>query len=232
MQILLVEDDSTIARELQLRWTARGWSALSCSRLSEASQPDAMGNCDVVVLDLGLPDGDGLQWLEWLRQHDRKKPVLILTARGNVADRVEGLRSGADDYLAKPFEAEELDARLEVLERRVRMDRGERAKFGPLVWMQDEGRALLHGRPLELLPREFELLGLLVRRAPRLVPKRAIVNALAERNLEIGESAAELYISRLRRKLAGSGMTIQTVRGFGYMLKIDADGPDEPCDRQ
>lgn len=221
MEILLVEDDPTIARELRLRWSGRGWSMLGCGCLALATEAVKAGGLDVIVLDLQLPDGDGLQWLRGLRQRDRSTPVLVLTARDTVTDRVQGLRCGADDYLVKPFAPDELDARLEVLERRLRIDRGERAEFGPLIWLQDEGRALLDGRPLDLLPREFEVLGILVRRAPRLVPKRALVDALAERNVEVGDSAAEVYMSRLRRKLVGSGLTIHTARGFGYQLMLE-----------
>jgi DNA-binding response OmpR family regulator len=149
--------------------------------------------------------------------------VLVLTARDQVANRVDGLQRGADDYLVKPFAPEELDARMEALQRRTRIVRGAGAQYGPLVWLQDEGRAFLHGHPLDLLPREFEVLGLLIRRSPRLVPKRVLIDALTERNLEVGDSAVEVYISRVRRKLADSGVTIRTVRGFGYRLAVDEE---------
>lgn len=232
MHILLVEDDSTIARELQLRWRAQGWLPVAADTLAAASEVLETGHVDLIVLDLQLPDGDGMPWLRQLRRLGVKTPVLVLTARDAVSDRVAGLQSGADDYLVKPFAADELDARLKVLQRRVLMDRGEHAGFGPLVWLQEEGRVLSNGRPLELLPREFEVLGLLVRRAPRVVPKRALIDALAERNLEVGDSAAEVYMSRLRRKLVGSGVKIHTVRGFGYRLMLEAEPGQEPMDRQ
>ena len=161
-----------------------------------------------------------------LRQRDRLTPVLVLTARDRIADRVQGLHSGADDYLVKPFAAEELDARIEALQRRGQAQRGEFVHYGRITWIGAEGRAYADGRPLELLPREFEVLGQLIRRAPRLLPKRALIDALAERNLELGDSAAELYISRLRRKLSGTGTTIRTMRGFGYVLVLD--DPREP----
>ena len=178
------------------------------------------------MLDLGLPDGDGLTWLAALRQRDRQTPVLVLTARDRVVDRVQGLRQGADDYLVKPFATDELEARVEVLLRRSAASLGspattaapQRLSFGTLEWQGDQGRATLAGAPLELSPREFEVLGLLAQRAPRLLPKRVLVEALAERNIELNDSAAELYISRLRRKLAGSDLEIRTLRGFGYLL--------------
>lgn len=227
MRLLLVEDDALIARELTLRWRSRGWVVQSCDSLAVADQAFAQsldaGGFDLIVLDLGLPDGDGVDWLERLRRRDRLTPVLVLTARDRVADRVRGLHSGADDYLVKPFAADELDARVEALRRRAQTSRGELLHYGGVTWLGDAGHAYVGDRALELFPREFEVLGLLIRRAPRLVSKRALIEALTERNLELGDGAAELYVSRLRRKLVGSGTTIRTMRGFGYFLALDTD---------
>jgi DNA-binding response OmpR family regulator len=228
MRLLLIEDDVVIARELQLRWRSRGWVVRPCASLREADEALvealAHGGIELVLLDLGLPDGDGLQWLSDLRLRDQLTPVLVLTARDRVSDRVQGLRSGADDYLVKPFAAEELDARVEAALRRGQMSRGELLHYGRITWLGDQGRAYVDSQALELSPREFEVLGLLIRRAPRLVPKRLLIDALAERNIEVGDSAAEIYVSRLRRKLAGSGTTIRTMRGFGYLLVLDGEG--------
>ncbi len=229
MLMLLVEDDATIAHELALRWRARDWQVQRAATLADADAAMAVpARFDLVLLDLGLPDGDGLVWLHALRRRDRHTPVLVLTARDRVADRVRGLQQGADDYLVKPFATEELEARVEVLLRRaaIRDDAGcAKIVFGDLQWLGGQGRALLGDRPLDLSPREFEVLGLLVRRAPRLLPKRALIEALAQRNLEVNDSAAELYVSRLRRKLAGSRLHIRTLRGFGYLLALD--GPQD-----
>jgi len=227
MRLLLIEDDADIARELLLRWRG-AWTVRAATTLREADAALAQGDIDIVVLDLNLPDGDGLSWLARLRGRDHVTPVLVLTARDRIGDRVQGLRTGADDYLVKPFAADELDARLEVLRRRIRRARGERADYGALSWRGDEGRAAVAGQWLELSPREFEVLGLLVRRAPRLVLKRTLIDALAERNLEVGDSAIEVYISRLRRKLAGSGIAIRTQRGFGYLLQPEEGGETPP----
>jgi len=228
MQLLLIEDDTTIARELQLRWRARGWVVRACGTLAQADQAVGETGPDLVVLDLQLPDGDGLDWLQRFRRRDAQTPVLVLTARDQVAHRVDGLKRGADDYLVKPFAPEELDARMEALQRRTRVARHAGAQFGPLVALPEEGRAFLDGRPLDLLPREFEVLGLLMRRSPRLVSKRVLIEALTERNLEVGDSAVEVYVSRLRRKLQGSGVRILTARGFGYRLAMaDAGEPPE-----
>ncbi len=225
MHILLVEDDPQIGRELELRWRARGWTVALCSSLGAADQAARLHAHDLVVLDLQLPDGDGLGWLRRWRPKDPATPVLVLTARDQIADRVSGLQSGADDYLVKPFAPPELDARLEALMRRSARVQEGRLQFGPLLWLRDEARALLDGVELDLHPREFEVLGLLARRAPRLVAKRVIVDALAEKNIEVSDSAAEVYVSRLRRKLGHGAIAIDTVRGFGYRLVAsDRDG--------
>ena len=228
MRLLLVEDDAVIARELLLRWRSRDWSVEACASLGEADRALANNQAshaiELIVLDLGMPDGDGMDWLARLRRRDRLTPVIVLTARDRVADRVQGLNGGADDYLVKPFDPDELDARVEALQRRGQMARGEVRYFGKVTWLGEEGRACIDGQPLELAPREFEVLGLLIGRAPRLLPKRVLIDALATRNLEVGDSAAEVYVSRLRRRLAGSGVTIRTLRGFGYLLELDDGG--------
>ena len=229
MRLLLVEDDVVISRELLLRWRARGWAADACATLRAAEQalPVGVGSepYDLIVLDLGLPDGDGVDWLLRWRGNDIRSPVIVLTARDRIADRVRGLNSGADDYLVKPFDPDELDARIDAVRRRGQVSRGERMQYGPITWFGEQGSAYINGRALELLPREFQVLGLLLGRAPRLLPKRALVDALAERNLNLADSAAEVYVSRLRRKLAGSGATIRTLRGFGYVLEVSDEQP-------
>jgi len=230
MRMLLIEDDPTIAHELALRWQQRGWQLQAVATLAAARGATAVpGLFDLVLLDRGLPDGDGLDLLAELRRGDTDTPVLVLTARDQVADRVQGLRQGADDYLVKPFDAEELEARVEGLLRRTIKTPDRRLSFGDLHWLGDEGRACLGEQTLELSPREFEVLGLLVRRAPRLLPKRALIEALAARNLEINDSAAEVYISRLRRRLTGSNVQIRTLRGFGYLLALDGGVTGQPA---
>ncbi len=227
MRLLLIEDDAVIARELLLRWRSRGWKVELCESLRAANKAKIieapLAPFDSIVLDLGLPDGDGLDWLRRMRQRDRWTPVIVLTARDRVADRVLGLHDGADDYLVKPFDPAELDARILALQRRGQLNHGDSLSFGRITWLGDEGRAYIDGKPLDLAPREFEVLGLLVGRAPRLLSRRALMDALAERNLEVGDSAAEIYVSRLRRKLVDSGTTIRTLRGFGYLLELSND---------
>ncbi len=226
MRILLVEDDALIARELALRWRARGWVIRAANSLAAADELLAADAVELIVLDLGMPDGDGLDWLARCRRIDRATPVLVLTARDGIADRVKGLRGGADDYLVKPFSVDELDARVDVLTRRGQSSSGLLVRFGRLTWLGQEGRALVNNRRLDLSPREFEVLGLLIRCSPRLLTKRALIDALTERNLDVGDAAAEVYISRLRRKLAGSGTAIRTSRGFGYQLMLERDAAE------
>jgi len=223
VRILLVEDDTLIARELALRWRAQGRVVRDANSLAAADEQLAKDAVELIVLDLGMPDGDGLDWLVRYRRTDRATPVLVLTARDGIADRVKGLRGGADDYLVKPFSVDELDARVDVLTRRGQKSSGELVHFGRLTWLGQEGRAFVDGRALELSPREFEVLGLLIRCSPRLLSKRTLIDALAERNLDVGDAAAEVYVSRLRRRLAGSGTAIRTSRGFGYQLTLERD---------
>ena len=179
-----------------------------------------------MLLDLGLPDGDGMDWLAAYRQRDPQGAVLVMTARDRVADRVKGLRLGADDYLVKPYAPEELDARIDVLVRRANVARTHVLRFGRLDLIQETSEVLLDGKRLDMSPREFELLFILMRAAPRLVPKRALVDALSERNLDLNDAAAELYVSRLRKKLEGTGTGIRTLRGVGYQLAIVAPAPN------
>src|ERR1700712_4889173 len=124
MHILLVEDDATISRELTLRWQRNGWQVHAAGTLADAQRHYDQGTTELIVLDMGLPDGDGQHWLVKLRERDRNTPVLVLTARDRVVDRVQGLQSGADDYMVKPFSVDELDARIDVLTRRVERNEG------------------------------------------------------------------------------------------------------------
>jgi DNA-binding response OmpR family regulator len=227
MRLLLIEDDSHIARELMLRWRDSDRVALHAPTLARADEALAQESFDIVLLDLGLPDGDGIAWLAAHRARDPHGAVLVMTARDRVADRVQGLRSGADDYLVKPFAPEELDARIDVLVRRAHAARAPLIRFGRLDLVPDEAAAYVGGVRLNLSPREFEVLFILARAAPRLVAKRALVEALSERNLEINDAAAELYVSRVRRRLEHSGVEIRTLRGVGYQLAIRAGGEED-----
>jgi len=230
MRLLLIEDDPAIARELKLRWDEGPWVVSHVRRLDGADAALAADVYDLILLDLGMPDGDGVVWLKALRARDPRTPVMVLTARDRVAERVEGLRAGADDYLVKPYAADELDARIDVLLRRTHPDRDRVIRFGPMSVLADDFGAYLDGEPFELAPREFEVLRLLISRAPRLMSKRSIVDALSLSNQEINDTAAELYVSRLRKRLEGSGIEIRTMRGVGYQLALAAAVRTPPDD--
>ena len=220
MRLLLIEDDPAIARELKLRWRDGAWVVTHVDRLERATAALRDDTFDLILLDLGMPDGDGIAWLRDLRAMNARTPVMVLTARDRVAERVEGLRAGADDYLVKPYATDELDARIDVLLRRTHPDRDRVIRFGSISVLAEDFGAYLDGQAFEVAPREFEVLRLLISRAPRLVSKRSIVDALSQSNQEISDTAAELYISRLRRRLEGTGVEIRTMRGVGYQLAI------------
>ena len=224
MKLLLAEDDAQIARAivhaleragLHTEWVTRGDAADDALRTSQF---------DVAVLDIGLPGRDGIDVLRRLRARGSRLPVLLLTARDEVRDRVMGLDSGADDYLVKPFDMIELEARLRALLRRGMPVQEESAglRLGRLSQIEGEDAVRLDDTVLELSPREAGVLSALMRRAGRVVSKSAVVQELASNDssaLELTDSAIEVIVHRLRRKLEGSGGEITTVRGFGYLLR-------------
>ena len=175
---------------------------------------------DMIILDVGLPGIDGFEVLRRLRAAGDRTPVLVLTARDALDDRVHGLDLGADDYMAKPFAMPELAARVRALVRRSRAQTGPKIVHGPLVLDTLARRALLAGAPLDLAAREWAVLEVLLARAEKIVSKESIIQALASWGEELSQNAIEVYVSRLRGKLEPAGIRIRTVRGFGYMLEI------------
>jgi two-component system OmpR family response regulator len=173
---------------------------------------------DLLILDLGLPRMDGTELLERLRSRGAAVPVLVLTARDALQDRVSGLDLGADDYLVKPFDLPELEARVRALLRRQRPSLSGRLRFGDLL-IDLTGRSVYHGdQRMELSGREFGVLELLARRAGRVVSKEQILESLTGWDEDVGPNAIEVYIHRLRRKLEPCGLAIRTIRGLGYLL--------------
>jgi DNA-binding response OmpR family regulator len=225
MQMLVIDADAALAFEMQARGRSRGWRVGHAATLEEGATRRAQGEVDLAVLSLDAGDrGDqaALDWLRALRLRDERSCVLALTGRRGVEARVAALRCGADDCLEKPFAPAEIDARVDALARRLRRaDRAE-VRYGGIAWLGTEGRAYAHGKALALMPREFEVLGVLMRHAPQLCPKQSLVQALARRSIQHGDGVVELYVSRLRRKLEAHGIVIRTRRGFGYEL---ASGP-------
>src|SRR5690606_16564060 len=177
---------------------------------------------DLMLLDLNLPDTDGLALLHQLRQEGHQTPVLILTARDDLDDRVAGLDAGADDYVTKPFELPELAARVRAFARRRKGAARPTIEVGPLVFDTVEREVRIRGNRLPLSVRELSVLEMLVSRAGRVVTKRQIVNSLSAWDADFSENAVEVYVYRLRKRLESTGVAIQTVRGFGYLLDVDS----------
>ncbi|MEI8304839.1 MAG: response regulator transcription factor [Burkholderiales bacterium] len=224
MRILLAEDDAVLADGLCR--SLRG-SGNAVDHVPDGSQADAaltLHDYDLLILDIGLPLMNGLEVLRRLRARNQGVPVLILTAADSVAQRVQGLDLGADDYMAKPFALSELEARVRALARRRTGASSSQLRCGPLVYDQTGRMAFLNEQPLELSAREVGLLEILLQRTGRLVSKEQIVSHLCEWGEEVSHNAIEVYMHRLRRKIEGGGVRIATVRGLGYCLERPADG--------
>ena len=231
MRILLIEDDSAIASGIHAGLTQAGHRVHVVHDGVFAAEQLARQTHDLVILDLGLPGIDGMTLLSQFRARDRVTPVLILTARDSLLDKVNGLNAGADDYLPKPFEMLELVARVQALLRRrgasdAPADRPD-ILVGRLRMSGVERRIFVDAAPLELSPREFAVLELLMLRQGRVVSKVQLQDHLASFGHAIGEAshdvvgdtAIEVYVHRLRKKLESSGATITTVRGLGYCFE-------------
>ena len=219
MRILIAEDDANIADGLTQSLRHAGY-AVDCARTgSEADAALAVGQYDLVILDLGLPKLNGFEVLKRLRARHSKVPVLILTALDAVSDRVRGLDLGADDYLAKPYALSELEARVRALTRRGPDGASILLQHGDLTYDQVGRVAELRGTLLDLSARELGLLEILLRRAGRVVSKERLVEHMCEWGEEISNNAIEVYMHRLRKKLEGSDVKIVTVRGLGYCLE-------------
>jgi len=219
MRILLAEDEHTLGTWLckalersgiHVDWVDDGDMALASLR---------DGTHDALVLDLGLPGLDGYQILERLRARDNRLPTLILTARGAVSERVRSLNGGADDFLAKPFELAELEARLHALVRRARGSAHPRLACGPLVFDSAKRQFFLEGLPLQLSPREHAVLAVLVQRSGEPIPKQQIIDRVFADEIDAPSEAVEVIVHRLRKRLEHKPVTIKTYRGLGYALE-------------
>jgi two-component system, OmpR family, response regulator len=219
MRILIVEDDPSLASGLSRILEAEGYAVDVTSRGEDAVQAARQERFDMVILDVGLPGIDGFEVLRRLRAAEYRAPVLVLTARDTVNDRVHGLDLGADDYMAKPFAMPELAARVRALIRRSQAQIGPKIVHGPLTLDTVARRAYLQNEPLELAAREWAVLEVLLGKVEKIVSKESIIQAVAGWDEELSPNAIEVYISRLRAKLERAGIRIRTVRGFGYMLE-------------
>ncbi|MCK0768830.1 response regulator [Chromohalobacter canadensis] len=218
MRLLVIEDDPLIARSLDQALTPLGNIVEVFTHCAQAREALQSGHFDLVLLDLGLPDGNGLTLLAELRQRGDTTPVLILTAHDGIDARVEGLDLGADDYLAKPFSIAELEARVRALLRRSQQRADNRLAFGPLAFDAASGVATLDEQVLDLPRRELLLLEGLLLHAGSITPRETLENRLFGFG-DVGPNALEVYISRLRKRLDGSGLRIRTFRGLGYRLE-------------
>ncbi len=233
MRILVVEDDAVLRGVMLRSLTDAGHRVDAAASVVEAHHFWCVQPFDAVLLDLNLPYdaapdspvGSGLAVLRAARARGDRTPVLVLTARDRTEDRIAGLDAGADDYLGKPFELAEVEARLRALARRTQ-GTDDRTVAGALVLDRRARRFTLHGAPLELPAREFEVLWELMTPPGRVVSKRNLSEKLSGFDDTLGNNALEAFISRLRKKLADSGAGIRTLRGLGYML--EAQSPDGP----
>ncbi len=217
--LLIVEDDGSLAAGLARALGLEGYAVDHLETGEAALARIAEATFDLVVLDIGLPGIDGFEVLRRLRLAGHAMPVLVLTARDAVGDRVHGLDLGADDYMTKPFALPELAARVRALIRRGQADAGPRTVHGPLEFDRAGRRAFLQGNPLELAAREWAVLQILLEKVEKVVSKEAFIESLTNWEEDLSANAIEVYISRLRAKLEPAGIRIRTVRGFGYMLE-------------
>jgi len=226
MKLLLVEDDTALHTSLLRALTRLGWQVEVCADGRSAIGRWRAGAPDVVLLDLTLPGRDGLQILEQARQDGLTTPVLILTARGTVGDRILGLNAGADDYLAKPFDLDELEARIRALHRR-NSENGTQSKSNAaestaLRYDQDSGAIYYRDQILELTPRELALLKTLLARPGHAVTKERLFDMVFPGAADVQFEAVEVVVYRLRKKLLPTGAKLMTLRGLGYLLKVAA----------
>jgi two-component system, OmpR family, response regulator TctD len=231
MKLLLIEDDASMQAALQRALGRRGMDVTGCTDGALALGQWKATLPDVVMLDLSLPGLDGLKVLERARQEGLATPVLILTARGTVGDRVMGLNLGADDYLPKPFDLDELEARLRALSRRRASnsaqadkdpDGGSQHLLGSLRYDSESGAIYCQGLPMELTPRELALLQALMLKTGHAVAKEKLFALVFPGEADVQYEAVEVVVYRLRKKLAGTGATLMTLRGLGYLLKAAA----------
>lgn len=217
MHILLIEDDLDLGASLVRALQQDGFTVQWLRRAHDAPlQLDDPG-CSAVLLDLGLPDGSGMELLRRWRRAQAAAPVLVITARSALQDRLGGLDAGADDYLVKPFDIPELLARLRAVLRRTAAQSGEQWQFGALSVWPRKCLAQLGGQPLELTPREFQLLLALAQGGGDVVPKRTLAQRLEPLGDPMDTAALQVHISNLRRKIGTE--RVGTLRGVGYWLE-------------
>lgn len=224
LRILLVEDNKALSEGLFAILRGAGYAVDVVGDGASANAAAAAETFDLVILDLNLPEMDGLDVLRAMRARQNKAAVLILTARGTQEEKVRGLDLGADDYMIKPFDISEFEARVRVLLRRQAGLRASLVTYGNVALDLNSRTFSANGVPIDIPARELGLLETLFMRAGRVVAKEAIIQSLAAFDDDLSANAIEQYVSRLRKRLAPHGLTVRTARGIGYYLDKLADG--------
>ena len=220
MRILVVEDEPTLARQLRQSLEDAGYAVDVASDGEEGQFLGSSESYDAVVLDLGLPVVDGLSVLERWRRDAMTAPVLVLTARDSWSDKVDGLDAGADDYLTKPFQTEELVARLRALIRRASGNASPELVAGPVVLDTRTGRVHLNGEPVRLTAQEYKLLAYLMHHKGKVVSRTELIEHIYDQDFDRDSNTIEVFITRIRKKLGAD--LIETIRGLGYSLNEPA----------
>lgn len=219
MRILIAEDDSLLADGLVMVLKDSGYAVDVVGNGPDADSTIAAGDYDLLVLDLGLPKMDGIEILKRLRARGQQLPVLVLTARDRLEDRVCGLDIGANDYLTKPFALPELEARIRALLRKDQWSNRTEVRFGPIAFKTTDRLATIGGENMDLSARELAVLEIMLQRLGRTVNKDQITDLLSTWDTEVTANAVTIAVHRLRKKLEEHGVTIRSLRGLGYRLE-------------
>ena len=217
MRILIVEDEPSLARQLRQTLEGAGYAVDSAEDGEEGQFLGETESYDAVILDLGLPEVDGLTVLDRWRKAGHKMPVLVLTARDSWSDKVAGLDAGADDYLAKPFQSEELIARLRALIRRASGNASSELVAGDVRLDSRSGRVTLAGEPVKLTAQEYKLLSYLMHHKGKVVSRTELIEHIYDQDFDRDSNTIEVFITRIRKKLGADLIT--TIRGLGYSLE-------------
>lgn len=218
-RLLVVEDDPALAQALALALSRRGFNVAQATNGRMALDRALSESFSAIVLDLTLPEMDGLEVLRSMRAKGNTTPVIVLTARGTVGDRVQGLRLGADDYLPKPFDLDELEARLQAMLRRGRSGTTGKRDVGALVIDEAAAVCYANGNALELSAREFAMLATLVERPAHAVTRERLWEKVFADGRDAQPDAIEVVAYRLRKKIAGLGVELVALRGVGYLIR-------------
>lgn len=220
----MVEDDAILADGLMHTLRNSGYNMTCAGSGKEVERLLLTQDFDLILLDLGLPDMDGLTVLRGIRRRKLPIPILILTARDGVNDRIEGIEQGADDYLSKPFELRELEARIQALIRRCYGGFTSTIALGGLTLDTQQHHVMAEGQILQLSARELGLLEILLLQAGKVVSKDRLAQRLTQEDDALSDNAIEIYVYRLRKRIEAYGVIIRTVRGLGYLIEA-ADAP-------